>query len=228
MPRHRRSLPSANKPTRRGNADPSPLATPAPPAQTARAREPHRRDRRDWILTGSVLAVLLLLALVGDDRHVGLVADGRQMIRTAVAIVETGEIGQARGRDFTFERPDHNDAVSRFGMAMSLLHVPAAIVAPGVEARFGPGSSQALFLLVPWLAIGVAAAAAGMLARRLGGGDVETVAAVMLASIASPVASYALMEFSEPVQAAALTCALMLAFTAATAANVSTLAPSSN
>ena len=161
--------------------------------------------------------VLLLLALIGDDRHVGLVADGRQMIRTAVAIVETGEIGQARGRDFTFERPEHNDAVSRFGMAMSLLHVPAAIAAPRVEARFGPGSSQALFLIVPWLAIGVTAAAAGMLARRLGGGDVETVAAVLLASIASPVASYALMEFSEPVQAAALTAALTLAFTAANA-----------
>jgi hypothetical protein len=139
------------------------------------------------------------------------------MIRTAVAIVETGEIGQARGRDFTFERPEHGDAVSRFGMAMSLLHVPAALAAPGVEARFGPGSSQALFLLVPWLAIGVTAAAAGMLARRLGGGDVETVAAVLLASVASPVASYALMEFSEPVQAAALTSALTLAFTAANA-----------
>ena len=39
----------------------------------------------------------------------------------------------------------------------------------------------------------------------------------MLASIASPVASYALMEFSEPVQAAALTAALTLAFTAASA-----------
>lgn len=170
-------------------------------------------------MIGSVLAVLLLLALIGDDRHVGLVADGRQMIRTAVAIVETGGIGQARGRDFTFERPAHDDAVSRFGMAMSLLHVPAAIVAPRVEASFGPGSSQALFLIVPWLAIGVAAAAAGMLARRLGGGDAETVAAVLLASIASPVASYGLMEFSEPVQAAALTAALAFAFTAASAAS---------
>jgi hypothetical protein len=168
-------------------------------------------------LTGSVLAVLLVLALIGDDRHVGLVADGRQMIRTAVAIVETGEIGQARGRDFTFERPEHGDAVSRFGMAMSLLHVPAAIAAPAVEARVGAAGSQALFLFVPWLAVGIAAAAAGMLARRLGGGDVETVAAVLLASIASPVASYAAMEFSEPVQAAALTSALMLAFTAANA-----------
>ena len=159
--------------------------------------------------------MLLLLAIVGDDRHVGLVADGRQMIRTAVAIAETGEIGQARGRDFTFERPDHGDAVSRFGMAMSLLQLPAAMAAPTIEARFGAGSSQALFLVIPWLAVGIAAAAAGALAKRLGGGRAETIAAVLLASIASPFASYALMEFSEPVQAAALTVALTLAFVAA-------------
>ncbi len=54
---------------------------------------------------GAVLAVLLVLALLGDDRHVGLIADGRQMIRTAVALAETGEIGQATGRDFTLDRP---------------------------------------------------------------------------------------------------------------------------
>jgi hypothetical protein len=161
-----------------------------------------------------VLGVLLVLALLGDDRHVGLVADGRQMIRTAVAIAETGEIGQARGRDFTFDRPG-GDAISRFGMATSLLQVPAAWWAPAVEARFGPGSSQALFLIVPWLGVGVAAAAAGAIARRLGGGNAEVVATVLLASIASPFGAYATLEFSEPVQGAALTLALAAALAAA-------------
>jgi hypothetical protein len=170
--------------------------------------------RPDRVLAASVLLVLLLLAAVGDDRHVGLIADGRQMIRTAVALVETGGIGQARGRDFTVERPG-GDAVSRFGMATSLLQVPAAWAAGHVEARLGAGSSQALFLVLPWLAVGVAAAAAGALARRLGGGDPEVAAAVLLATIASPLASYALLEFSEPVQAAALVLALAAAFSAA-------------
>jgi hypothetical protein len=188
---------------------------PPPRAQAPRATRAPRFDRA---LAGSVVAVLVVLFLLGDDRHVGLVADGRQMIRTAVALAETGEIGQARGRDFTVDRAN-GDAVSRFGLAMSLLQVPAGWLAPAIEARRGPGSSQALFLVVPWLAVGVAAGAAGALARRLGGGHFEVAAAAVLASIASPLGSYAWMEFSEPVQAAALTAALALALTAAQSAD---------
>lgn len=187
----------------------APADRPAPPPAAPRRRV-------DWALAGPVLGCLLLLALVGDDRHVGLIADGRQMIRTAVALVETGGIGQATGRDFTLDRPG-GDAVSRFGMATSLLQVPAAWLAPRVEASRGAGSSQALFLLVPWLAVGLAAAAAGALARRLGGGRPEVAAAVLLASVASPLGSYALLEFSEPVQAAALAFALATALAAAEA-----------
>lgn len=179
-----------------------------------RAAAPVGRPR-DRVLLWSVLLSMLVLGALVDDRHVGLIADGRQMIRTAVAIVETGELGQARGRDFTLDRED-GDAVSRFGMAMSLLQVPAAWLAPRVEA-LGPGRSQALFLLVPWLAVGVAAAAAGGIARRLGGTDAQVASAVLLASVASPLGSYSALEFSEPVQAAALTAALAAAFTAAQA-----------
>ena len=164
----------------------------------------------------TVALVLSLLLLVGDDRHVGMVTDGRQMIRTAVALVETGTISQPVGRDFTIERAG-GDAVSRFGMAMSLLQVPAAWAAGPVEARLGPGSSQALFLLVPWLAIGVAAGAAGMMTRRLGGGDVQVAAAGVLASVGSPLGSYALLEFSEPVQAALMAVGLAAALAAASA-----------
>lgn len=187
-------------------------------SRTAAARAPERSRRpADWALRGAVLGTLLLLALVADDRYVGLIADGRQMIRTAVALVETGEIGQARGRDFTIERAS-GDAVSRFGMGTSLLQMPAAWAAPRVEASRGPGASQALFLLVPWLAVGVAAAAGGALARRFGGGSFEVVGAVLLASIASPLGSYAQLEFSEPVQAAALAVALAAALAAARSA----------
>ena len=175
------------------------------------------RSGVDRVLAGSVLAVLVLLAAVGDDRHVGLIADGRQMIRTAVAITETAEIGQARERDFTIARPA-GDAVSRFGMATSLLQVPAAWLAPAVEARWGAGSSQALFLIAPWLAVGAAAATAGRLARALGGSNLQVVAAVALASIASPLGSYAMLEFSEPIQAMALGVALTASFLAATSA----------
>ena len=186
-------------------------------------RKRHRRStlsdlgdspRSGYILPATVLVVLLILAALGDDRYVGLIADGRQMIRTAVAIAETGEIGQARGRDFTVARPQ-GDAVSRFGMATSLFQVPAALLAPHLEMSLGPGSSQALFLVVPWVAIGIAAAAAGTMARMLGGGNLEVALAVVLASVGSPLGSYAALEFSEPVQAATLIGALAAALAAA-------------
>jgi hypothetical protein len=180
---------------------------------TSPAPAPAPRFRPDRALWAATAVVLLLLAAVADDRHVGLIADGRQMIRTAVALVEQGGIGQARGRDFTWER--ETDAVSRFGMATSLLQVPAAWLAPGIERRHGPGASQALFLVLPWLAVGIAAAAAGALARRLGADDARVVAAVLLASVAGPLGSYAHLEFSEPVQAASLALALLSSFTAA-------------
>jgi hypothetical protein len=191
----------------------SPAGRARPSRATARPAPPH--GRRDVPLVVSVVAALLVLAALGDDRHTGLIADGRQMIRTAVAIAETGEIGQARGRDFTVERAA-GDNVSRFGMATSLLQVPAAWAAGPVEARLGPGRSQALFLILPWLMVGMAAGAAGWITRRLGGSDAQVVSAVLLASLASPLGSYALLEFSEPVQAAALTAALALALAAAT------------
>jgi hypothetical protein len=170
--------------------------------------------QRDTVLATAALLMMAFLALTIDDRHVGLNADGRQMIRTAVALLETGNLGQATGRDFTIARSD-GTAVSRFGMATSLLQLPAASLAPVVERAYGPGSSQALFLLVPWLAIGVAAAAAGRMTRMLGGSHVAVVVTVLLASLASPLASYAAMEFSEPVQAAALTVGLAAALAAA-------------
>lgn len=184
------------------------------PAPTRRPRPSLAAPTRVHVLRWVVPAILVLLAALADDRHAGLIADGRQMIRTAVALAETGEIGQARGRDFVIETPA-GDPVSRFGLAMSLLQVPAAWLAPWAEAEAGPGGSQALFLVVPWLATGLAAAFAGLLARTLGGSSVQIAAAALLASIASPLGSYAFLEFSEPVQAAALAGALWASVTAA-------------
>ena len=129
------------------------------------------------------------------------------MIWTAVAIAETGEIGQARDRDFTFARRG-GDAVSRYGMGMSFAQLPAAWLAPAIESRFGPASSQPLFLLAPLLFTLVGAYAAGRIALQLGGGRDAAFAATLLASLASPLGSYAAMEFSEPMQGALLALAL--------------------
>jgi len=50
--------------------------------------------------------------------------------------------------------PGHGFRATRcrgFGLGMSLAQVPAAWFAPRVEERFGPGSSQPLFIVVPFL-----------------------------------------------------------------------------
>src|SRR3954465_755768 len=71
-----------------------------------------------------LLAVALVLLLSWKPAVVGMVGDGRQMVFTAVAIAESGSLGQARSRDLTVPRPA-GDSVSRYGLAMSLAHVPA-------------------------------------------------------------------------------------------------------
>ena len=188
-----------------------------PPVDTTSAR------LRRWLsrlgawpsLVPIALTALILLATI-DDRHVGRAADERQLIWTAVALSQTGQLAQARGHDFTYLAPDGR-SVSRFGIGMSLLEVPAAALAPIVEARLGPGSSQPLFLVVPLLLTLLAAACAGEAARLLGAGAGGQRTAVILAGIGSPLGSYAATAFSEPLQGAALAAAYALALGSARA-----------
>jgi len=149
----------------------------------------------------AIVAVVLLSTM--DDRHVGRAADERQIVWTAVAIAETGQWSQARGRDFTFVTSEGR-SVSRFGMGMSLLQVPAALAAPFVERALGPGASQPLFLMVPFGLVLLSAALAGRAAALLGAGPLGSQVAIVLCGLGSPLGSYAATSFSEPLQAAAL------------------------
>jgi hypothetical protein len=163
-----------------------------------------------WLLVvaGATLGAAIRTGVVGQ------VADGRQMIFTAVAIAETGTLGQARGRDLTVPRPE-GDSVSRYGLGMSLAQVPAAALAPLVEASRGPGTSQGLFLFAPFALVLACGWLAARIARDLGGGARAERAALLLATVASPFGVYAAMELSEPLQAFALTAAFAAALRAA-------------
>ncbi|HYN43151.1 MAG TPA: hypothetical protein VE129_15345 [Thermoanaerobaculia bacterium] len=158
---------------------------------------------------------MTFLVLTADDRHAGKVSDGRQTIGTAVAIVETGEIGLARGAPRGVDRG--NDSVSRYGLGASLAQVPAAYLAPGVERKLGPGTSQPLFLLAPLAAVLLAALSAGATARFAGASGPAERLALVLCVLGSPLGAYATSEFSEPLQAAALGGAAAFAFGAARA-----------
>lgn len=156
----------------------------------------------------------VVLALTADDRHAGKFSDGRQVIRTAVALTETGSLGQARGAPRSVPRPE-GDAVSRYGILPSLTQVPAALAAPAVEGALGPGASQPLFLLAPFLSVLAAAALAGRAAGLLGADARTQGAAVLLAGLGSPLGAYAATDFSEPLQAATLALTYVLALAAA-------------
>ncbi|HEV8269539.1 MAG TPA: hypothetical protein VGR00_14945, partial [Thermoanaerobaculia bacterium] len=166
--------------------------------------------RRNRLL---LAAIALLLLLFSDDRHSGKFSDGRFLIRTAVAIAETGEIGQARGPAPLVARKD-GDAVSRYGLGMSLCHLPAALLAPHVDRAFGPGASQPLFLVAPLLLVLLSAAAAAHAARRLGASPTGEALAILFATLAGPLAAYSQLELSEPLQAAALAVAFAAALDA--------------
>ena len=166
---------------------------------------------------GALLAVAAALLLSADDRHAGKVSDGRQTIGTAVAIVETGELGIAKGAPRAFER--EADAVSRYGLGSSLAQLPAAAFAPAVEGALGPGTSQPLFLLAPLAGVLLAAAAAGGIARLAGASTSLQGLAILLASLGGPLGSYATSDFSEALQAASLAGALLFALGASRESN---------
>ena len=157
-----------------------------------------------------MLAIVAVLWATTDDRHAGVIADGRQMAWTAIALTESGTIGQTRYRDLTVPRPQ-GDAVSRYGIAMSLAQVPAALLAPVVERSLGPGSSQPLFIVSSFLFVMLTAVFAAAAARALGASARGERIALVLATIGSPLAAYAALDLSEPLQAACLAAAYLAA-----------------
>jgi hypothetical protein len=188
---------------------------------TATPRADHRRAGRlvwyrpivEWPPFLPLCVVGAVLFATVDDRHVGRVPDERQIVRTAVAIAETGQIGQAAGRDFSYRAPDGR-FVSRWGLGMSLVEVPEAVLAPAVERVLGAGSSQPLFLLPSLFLILAAAAFAGEAARLLGASPSGQRAVVMLTGLGSPLGAYGATASSEALQAAALAATFALSLAA--------------
>lgn len=158
----------------------------------------------------ALVAVCAILLGTTDDRHVGKISDARQMIVTAVALAETGEIGMARGTIGAVVRPG-GDVVMKYGLGTSLAQLPAAFLAPRLEAALGAGTSQPLFLVAPLLFVLLAGAFAGDAARSLGASERGAALAVLLATLASPFGSYGALDLSEALQGACLSAAFAFA-----------------
>jgi hypothetical protein len=181
----------------------APQASPGSPA-SARAKTERR------IFLPAVVLVALALAGTVDEQTIGSVPDEQQMAYTAVALAELGEIGIGRGQVFTVPRAG-GDAVSPYGMGLSLVEVPVALAAQAWERSFGPRSSQTLYAALQILLVLLASAAAGQLAGILGASRRGEVLAMAGSALASPLWAYTGTGFSEPLQAACLAGALLFA-----------------
>ncbi|HEV8268848.1 MAG TPA: hypothetical protein VGR00_11455, partial [Thermoanaerobaculia bacterium] len=165
----------------------------------------------------ALLVVLVALALTTEERTFGTVADEQQVLYTGVSMAELGEIGVARGALFTVRRPQ-GDAVSPYGIGLSIVNALPALVAAPFERTFGAGASNTLFVLESILLVALAAAGAGLLARDLGAAPEGVALAVVGTALGSPLWAYAGANYSEPLQAAALALAVLFSGRAATAA----------
>lgn len=162
------------------------------------------------LLALAFAGVLLGFALTAEERTFGTISDEEQMLRTAVAMAEFGEVGIARGAFFTIHRPQ-GDAGSPYGIGLSLAQVPVAKLANGWERRNGAGSSQTLFVGLQLLLVAAASLGAALLARALGAGETGTLVALLGTAFASPLWGYVSTGYSEPLQAAALVFTLLCA-----------------
>ncbi len=173
----------------------------------AAARKPFLRRHPH----GAAFAVLvLLLAATAEERTFGTISDEQQMLYSAVAMTETGELGIARGQLFTVHRKA-GDALSPYGMGQPLVEALPSLLAGGFEKRFGAGASQTLFVALEIALVALAAWGAGLAALALGGGTPGFLVALLGTGLASPLWAYTGAGYAEPLQAACLALALAAA-----------------
>ena len=161
-------------------------------------------------LRAALAAVFVVLCATAGERTLGVISDEQQMLATAVAMVEEGELGIAKGQLFSLSNRE-GDAVSPYGMGLSLVEAPVVLACGAWETAFGARSSQSLFVLLGVLLVIAAAGAAGLLARALGAPPAGEALAALATGLGSPLWAYPQTALSEPLQAATIGGAAALA-----------------
>ena len=151
-------------------------------------------SRRPALL--AALGVLAILLATTDGRSYGLIPDGKEMLSAGAAIARFFEIGVSRDFVNAPRRPG-GDAVSRYGMGLSLVEaVPAALA-----RATGLGRTTPLFVLVPILSLAGCAWAAARTLGRLGAGRGWAALTGAALVLATPLWGYAGSDYGEPLQA---------------------------
>ena len=107
---------------------------------------PSRPGRRASGLAG--LFVLAVLLATVDTRSYGLIPDGKEMLSAAAAVARFFEIGVSRDFVNAPRRPG-GDAVSRYGMGLSLAETVPGLATRLLRAVAPSARSGPVFVLLP-------------------------------------------------------------------------------
>ncbi|MFI5198460.1 MAG: glycosyltransferase family 39 protein, partial [Thermoanaerobaculia bacterium] len=146
-----------------------------------------------------VLAVLVVLLATVDTRSYGLIPDGKEMLSASAAVARFLEIGVSRDFVNALRRPA-GDAVSRYGMGLSLAEAAPGAVTRVLRAAAPSVPSAPVFVLLPIACLAAAAWAATRALVRLGTPAGWAAASGAGLVFATPLWGYAASDYGEPLQ----------------------------
>jgi hypothetical protein len=165
---------------------------------------------RPGAAVAAALLTLLVLFATTDERSFGAIPDGQEMLSAAAAVSRFFEIGISR--DFANAPPrPAGDAVSRYGMGLSLVETAPISAARLLSALAPDASSTPFFVLVPMLCLAASAYALARALLFLGAGPRLAAGLGLALPFATPLWGYAGSDYSEPLQAALISCLVLAA-----------------
>jgi hypothetical protein len=157
---------------------------------------------------GVVLAVLVVLLATVDTRSFGLIPDGKEMLSASVAVARFLEIGVSRDFINAPRRPG-GDAVSRYGMGLSLAEAVPGVATRLLRAAAPSVPSAPVFVLLPIACLVAAAWATGRSLILLGATPGWAAASGAGLVLATPLWGYAASDYGEPLQALCVALAVL-------------------
>lgn len=156
----------------------------------------------------AALGVLFVLIATVDTRSYGLIPDGQEMLSAAAAVARFLEIGVSRDFVNAPRRPA-GDAVSRYGMGLSLAEAVPGAVMRVVRSGIPSGPSASVFVLLPIACLVAAAWATAHSSILLGATAGWAAASGAGLVLATPLWGYAASDYGEPLQALCVALAVL-------------------
>ena len=160
------------------------------------------------VARGAAFAVLVILVVTVDTRSYGLIPDGKEMLSAAAAVARFFEIGVSRDFVNAPHRPT-GDAVSRYGMGLSLAESVPAAVTRVLRAEAASVPSAPVFVLLPIACLVAAAWATGRSTILLRATPRWAAASGAGLVLATPLWGYAASDYGEPLHALCVSLAVL-------------------